>query len=143
MTHSEKKFDKERRKFVTLVIAGLVTAGPVSVLIYRALKDTTFGVDYLEEFKKRFPDVCKISEEYLRLHPEEASFEVLCTLLFGFVPKSYESTLTKESVAALAGKMSKDFSEKNTLMISGWMLSRTELRVFALRAVIDKGCTGS
>ncbi len=81
-------------------------------------------------------DVATIGQAYLAGQPEEAHRDTLTRLLARdlslFAYGVSDDELRQRSRARIAS----DFSDANTLAVQGWILSRTELRLCALAALL-------
>jgi hypothetical protein len=73
-----------------------------------------------------------LGKHYLALFPEEANYEWLTTQTLRRLPANTESQALKK---ALKRQSQKDFYDGNTVMVEGWVLSRTEVRLCALLAL--------
>jgi hypothetical protein len=73
-----------------------------------------------------------LGKHYLTLYPEEANYEWLTTQTLHRLPANTEPHAIKK---ALKIQRQKDFYDGNTVMVEGWVLSRTEVRLCALLAL--------
>jgi hypothetical protein len=74
-----------------------------------------------------------LGQHYLKLHPEEDSAKRIAHALFGDESASVCSLFdcAKQRQLVLR-RHAKDFRDSNVVVIDGWVLTRTEARVFAL-----------
>ena len=120
----------DRRQFVVLVSAlGLALgAGGVAtgVLVF------TGGNPLLPGFRLD-PDALRhVAERYFADHPAEKSADFLKTELLAAVAASGAG---KSLVDAIAMAVRRDFATGNTVMLDGWILSRSEVRLWVLQAL--------
>jgi hypothetical protein len=80
---------------------------------------------------------------YLRQAPEEADAGRLVTRLF---PGASSAALERWSDgalrSALAQRLAEDFAHSRTVILQGWVLSRSEARLFAAAALAQGGAAG-
>jgi hypothetical protein len=84
--------------------------------------------------------IAAIGREYLRSHDSEASAEALARSL-GLSSASLEGSEIEALRTRLADQVRDDFRVDHTVNVSGWILSRTEVRLAALIAVWRPGRT--
>jgi hypothetical protein len=79
---------------------------------------------------------CAVGREYLRLLPaREANAEQLLHLLHGADGAQFTATNSAELRVLVREAQRSDFAEGRTVMVDGWILSRTEARLCALAAL--------
>jgi len=72
-----------------------------------------------------------VSEEYLQGHPDERNLKVLERELLKSLSKVGAS---KDPKRAIKEAVSRDFNLGDTVSLDGWVLSRTEVRLWILCA---------
>lgn len=120
----------DRRQFVVLVSAlGLALgAGGIAsgVLVFSG------GNPLLPGFRLD-PDALRyIAEKYFASQPKEKSAEFLERELLAAVAASGAGTSLVEAIAAAVRR---DFATGNTVVLDGWVLSRSEVRRWVLQAL--------
>jgi hypothetical protein len=77
-----------------------------------------------------------LGQSYLRLHPEENSAKRITYLLSGdrFV-SARELIDCAELRQSIWHQRDEDFRKGNVVLVDGWVLTRTEARMFALTAI--------
>jgi len=82
-------------------------------------------------------NILEIGDKYLQDFPEEKNESVLETLLMEkeSVPDSKDARLIH---SYFDSKSRKDFENGNTVIVSGWILARTEARQCALFRLMEK-----
>lgn len=73
----------------------------------------------------------RLGRIYLARHPDEASTAVLLRRLLG--PRRLRSTA--DAPSRIADGIGSDYAAARTVIVDGWILSRTEARLFALVAL--------
>ena len=73
-----------------------------------------------------------VGYEYLKVAPQEASKEVLVRLLSQDMPRAWWLEGNHSLRDHLALQTIRDFERHQTVVVSGWILSRTEARLCAL-----------
>jgi hypothetical protein len=77
-----------------------------------------------------------LGERYLELRPEERSTDRLYRALFGFDLDSCSSRVDGgELLRRIRNRRAADFRHGKLVVLDGWLLARTEARVFALAAI--------
>ncbi|MBK9022298.1 MAG: hypothetical protein IPL72_20985 [Sulfuritalea sp.] len=120
----------DRRKFLVLISALGVTLGAggvaTGVLVFSG------GNPLLQGFRLD-PDALRhIAEKYFASHPAEKSADFLERELLAAVAASGAG---KSLVDAIAAAVRRDFTAGNTVVLDGWILSRTELRLWVLQTL--------
>ena len=123
----------KRRDFLVRLLAGLATS---AILVYSGL--TLFGgssdkvKSALLRLVARHPESTRlIGERYLRLFPDENEERVLIRGILGTEEIDNSSALK----AWLGKRRSEDFERGDTVIVDGWILSRSEARLYALFAL--------
>lgn len=132
-----------RRRF--LVLASSV--GAAALLGPRALG--ALEASFTERLEERLSGLFRETEsvrfvglEYLRAAPEENSVDALIGSLAAGVEggrRTLETTSGDGMRALLARRMRDDFGAGETVELRGWILSRTEVRLAAIAALIGGG----
>jgi hypothetical protein len=81
------------------------------------------------------PGAHDVGLEYLTRNPDEATEDELATRLSGVVPIFGALHGENESAAAFHDAVRRDFVDGHVERFGGWMLARTELRLYALAAI--------
>lgn len=77
-----------------------------------------------------------LGEHYLEIHPEECSANHISYVLFGDESVSlYSLNDCPDLRQHILRQRDRDFRQGNVVIIAGWVLTRTEARVFALSAI--------
>jgi len=84
----------------------------------------------------RSEDVTTIGQAYLERQPEEAHRDTLTRLLARDLSLFPYGVSDDELRQRSRAKIASDFADANTLTVQGWILSRTELRLCALAALL-------
>jgi hypothetical protein len=72
-----------------------------------------------------------IGRAYLASHPEEAGLDAVLRHLEGLTDASGDVR------GAIAARLRRDFEERDTVRLDGWVLARTEARLCALCALLN------
>jgi hypothetical protein len=80
--------------------------------------------------------VRSLGQAYLSLHAHERGAAALSKLLGSALmfPTAREHTADQGLDTLLSAKLRRDFEQRDTVILNGWILSRTEARLCALRA---------
>ncbi len=109
----------KRRTLLWLGVSALI-APVIPGLLHRtaasATKDELLG------------EIIWVGVAYLKKVPEEATRETLLALL----PKLEGSKPLASRIRELEDRVAQDFAENRTVLLEGWLLSRTEARAAAL-----------
>jgi hypothetical protein len=73
-----------------------------------------------------------IAEAYMRSHPDERDVNVLKDALYESLAADGE---LDDPRRAVRDAVSRDFDQGDTVSLDGWLLSRTEVRLWALCAI--------
>jgi hypothetical protein len=77
-----------------------------------------------------------LGEHYLKLHPEERSARRISGALFGNECANICSLNNRSDLQQhVLQQHNQDFQDGDVVVIAGWVLTRTEARVFALSAI--------
>lgn len=77
-----------------------------------------------------------LGKYYLEQQPEERSANRLALALFGSNSMRLQSLFEQAGLQQAVGRQhDQDFRDGNVLVVDGWVLTRTEARVFALVAI--------
>ncbi len=123
----------KRRDFLLGFFAGLATS---AVLVFASLPFFGGFTDKVKRTLLRFgtrrPESARlIGERYLQLFPDEAQEQVLIRGILG----TDEINSFSAFRAWLDKRRSADFERGDTVIIDGWVLSRSEARLYALFAL--------
>lgn len=122
----------ERRNFVLLASAGIVAVSipAVNYFFYSVPDyDTKLSVPQLLSLIWDDETIRATGAKYLEKFPEENSERALAKALFAnSANQSYEKLEEKTKV---------DFAEGNTVVIEGWLLSKTEAQQCALTHLLN------
>lgn len=130
-----------RRGFLSGCL-GLATYLPLHGLA--AVKPANAAEALLAQCLARVPSprsAAMLGKEYLRCHPREANVALLLDLLAGEMghcttPSPGGSRACTPSTDEVLGALHlSDFEHGRTVELWGWVLSRTEARLYALRAL--------
>ncbi|MBS1553360.1 MAG: hypothetical protein JSU09_00420 [Bacteroidetes bacterium] len=123
----------KRRNFVLLASAGATVAAipAIHFLFYRTPDyDKALAVPELLSLIWDQKNIADIGERYCSKFPNEMSERFLARILFSDVKNRDKTTLQEIT--------KNDFQSNNTVIIDGWMLSRTEARQCALVYLLNK-----
>jgi hypothetical protein len=79
-----------------------------------------------------YESAVNLGQRYLTLFPKEANYDWLIRTTLPDEYNQHDSQILKQT---LKMQRQKDFYEGNTVMLDGWILSRTEARLCALLAL--------
>lgn len=79
-----------------------------------------------------YESAVNLGQYYLTLFPEEANYDWLTRTILPDWSTQRDSQILKQTLKI---QRQKDFYEGNTVMLDGWILSRTEARLCALLAL--------
>jgi hypothetical protein len=122
--------DLGRREFIVALVAllmGIPRESPAAGPDKKGVRAFLFGPENLD----RAPMLALVTP-YLARNPGEGSIEALLTLLFGGVPTGDLGRHKERLMAALT----EDFAAKRTVVLDGWILSITEVRLWCLYALL-------
>jgi len=122
----------KRRKFIFLTAAGFaVISIPACNYVTGDHIDNTLADPKSLSHIWNEKNILNIGDKYRSLFPDENEENSLTKLLQGAFSEE------KEVIADLKQRIKKDFQTQNTIMIDGWILSRTETRQCALYSIIN------
>jgi hypothetical protein len=128
---------KTPRRNVLLAVAGwaLLPVTAVARLPIAADPDARV-LARLSRFFAAPDSAAALGAAYLRRAPEEAEAASLVARLFpGVASAALERWPDGALRAALAGRLAEDFAQSRTVVLQGWVLSRSEARLFAAAAL--------
>lgn len=133
------KIKKDRRRFLT------ATAGVLSALmlpaIYMRRSQTTAPENVSEKLVRTLNDqeaAAIIGRDYLKLYPEEAKVDLLVKkILPSDLRENWRITETEHLSEEIDNQIKTDFDRGEVVPLEGWILARTELRLFALAALLS------
>lgn len=124
-----------RRKLMGLatglagLLVGLRPMAPAADPVLRRAEDIVAGLD-------RVADAARIGGRFLAQAPEEASIAHLVGVL---EPLPRERAALRDTLRA---RMRADFAAGRMDNVEGWMLARTEVRLYALCAMVHRPLVG-
>lgn len=96
------------------------------------LRASSLHSSLLPDFQMEMDALRYIAEAYLRIHPAERDRHVLKELLSGSLVADAEPGDPRRAVRDAVGR---DFDRGDTVFLDGWLLSRTEVRLWTLCAI--------
>lgn len=75
--------------------------------------------------------IVRVGRRYVATVPEESELDLLLSLL----PELKEGEELAEHLSSLKDRVAEDFADGKTLLLDGWLLSRTEARAAAVVAL--------
>ena len=136
----------ERRRFLQL------SAGLVALLAIPSVPHLTGGQEVLDPFAAQWqrlfsrPDSASaIGQVYLQANPQEADaawlVEQITQDMAGRVV-DFAGVRGDDLKTLLQERIRQDFAEENTVKLNGWMLARTEARLYALATLMRPARAG-
>jgi hypothetical protein len=122
-----------RRAFMWLCAAVAATAAPPPARAFACLAEVWRPPGRAAALTALVPNpasAAAVGREYLRVAPDEADIARLCELLWP-APGVPQGALSR----ALAQRQRKDFADGRVVRLHGWILARTEARLWALAAL--------
>ena len=117
---------------------GLSAAAVAAVgLVYRLSSDRRRSTDIFDELAE-VSGLCTVGRTYLQRFPEEADESTLIALLLAGGSKGLD--LRGGSTTEVRQRIRQDFVEDDVVTVDGWILSRTEARLYAGAALRDGIC---
>lgn len=134
--------DPARRRFIAaslLSVLGLLPAARAAGLAEQA-PDAQNGEDWLLRMAGEPQATRALGRAYLAAHPDEQNGARLRTALLDALAATLgdrqPATLTPgEALAALRRLVRRDYLEAQVVLVDGWLLSRSEARLYALMAI--------
>jgi hypothetical protein len=128
---SEPGLTRRRLLIAAVTLAAAVAAGPgvVAPLIERLAAGNP--ADLLRALITHGEGATYLGRRYLQAHPSEARSDVLVRRLVG----TNSPTSEREASRAVAVRIRSDYAAGRTVKVDGWVLSRTEARLYALVAM--------
>jgi hypothetical protein len=123
----------KRRNFVLLVSVGIAAAAiPAAKYFFYAIPDYDKKLSYPHLLSQIMDEktIMGMGAKYREQFPEESSERVLARTLFGD-----SDNLSQDKLEAMVRA---DFSEGRTVVIEGWVLSKTEARQCALHYLLNR-----
>jgi hypothetical protein len=133
---------KTARRSVLLAAAGwaLLPAAALARLPRAAATTDARLLARLTTFFAAPDSAAALGAAYLRQAPEEAEAASLIARLFpGVAAATLEHWPDGALRATLARRLAEDFAQSRTVMLQGWILSRSEARLFAAAALAQGG----
>jgi hypothetical protein len=122
--------DLTRRRLL-IAAAGLAAAAAVGPSCLLTLVERLSGAEAASLLRGLITDregAARLGRSYLAAHPTEARSGVLVRDLVGAIEPTSVSGASREVADRIRG----DFAAGNTVVVEGWVLSRTEARLYAL-----------
>lgn len=116
-----------RRSFLTLAPA-IAVAGALPACLYQKFETN--------EPESGDDELAQIVEEYLKHFPQERDVRFLCESLGLELDTTADKAFLTEPMILV--RIQQDFAEGHTVSVSGWILSKTEVRVLALSSLLDR-----
>jgi hypothetical protein len=132
--------DRARRRFLLSSLAGLlVGAGPWGNCPASETRDPrSEPPEWLELIGDR-DAVLRFGDAYLRSYPEESQLSALVSEIEEPIPGDGESDKSAVSQAVSVGMLERrvrdDYRRGEVVSVSGWLLSRTEARLYGAAAL--------
>ena len=119
----------KRRYFVGLLVGGAAALSGSWLLIFRDGDERQTIVIRLSEIFPDLDPVCLLGDQVLGALPRESTEHLLDELLSG---PEWSSVSEQNAASILRSQIQRDFSEKNTVVVDDWTLSKTEALFYAL-----------
>jgi hypothetical protein len=125
-------FDAGRRRLL-IAAAGITISAAIGPRVLGLILERLVAADIapvLRELVIHRESAIQLGRAYLRAHPHEAGATELTSLILGGrgVPSGDEA-------ASVSASMHADFKAGRVVTVDGWIVSRTEARLYALCAV--------
>ncbi|MCG6861020.1 MAG: hypothetical protein LJE70_07055 [Chromatiaceae bacterium] len=132
--------DRARRRFLISSLAGLLVGiGPCGRCIGSEKQDTPHELPWWFKLTGDRDAVLRFGDAYLRSHPEESQLSALVAEIEKPVPSDGElqeaATSEARSVGMLERRVRDDYRRGELVSVNGWLLSRTEARLYAAVAL--------
>ena len=125
-----------RRMFLRTALAASVTASGAGFLWSHYTTARERHVLRLGAMVSTSPDAQVLGRAYFAIQPEEASEDTLMRLLSADLDVSVFGMDDRELRLVSRAQMRRDFEEGRTLLVRGWVFSRTELRLCGLAVLL-------
>ena len=125
-----------RRGFLRGVVAVAAAASGVGLFRWRYARARERHVLRLGAWVSASQDARALGRAYFTIQPEEANEEALVRLLSADLDVSALGMDDAELRRVSREQMRRDFEEGKTVLVRGWVLSRTELRLCGLAALL-------
>ena len=127
-----------RRNFL-LISAGFLYESFNNIFLHNPLekysyKNGKFEPKFYKIMLKEFSNLSLIGEKYRKKYPDESSKDKMLQILQGNSSHVNNSNFIK----VLRQKIDKDLENCQTVIIDGWLISKTEARISALIYLIYK-----
>lgn len=120
----------ERRQFSLILLVGCSLLGLTRFAW--SSNPTTRSISIVANLFTHHDSAIHLGQHYLTLFPQEANYDWLVNQT---LPHEYAHIQSQSLKQTLRMQRGKDFYEGNTVIIDGWVLSRTEARLCALLAL--------
>ena len=125
-----------RRRFLRTALAVAGTVLGSGVLWWRYTSARERYVLRMGAWVSTSQDAQDLGRAYFAIQPEEASEDTLIRLLSADLDGSVFGMNDGELRLVSRARMRRDFEEGNTVLVRGWVFSRTELRLCGLAALL-------
>ena len=129
-----------RRFILRMIAAG---AGTIGLMGFRpalsVTQDSAAKARKLTSIINDYDSARDLGIEYLRIIPDEANINTLVNLLSSthhLIPLDIEMTKPIDLRNAISRQLQFDFKSNEVINLHGWILSRTEVRLCALSALM-------
>jgi len=121
-----------------LTYGGLIIALPTSALARSAGNLSPSLATLLGQFFSNKESARVVGQRYLGFTPNEANLERLMAMIFHSKENyaRFANADAEQLRAMLSDQQRADFAHGRTIMIDGWILSETEVRLCALAAML-------
>lgn len=127
-----------RRSFLWTLVATAATASGAGFLWWQFTNARERHVLRLGAWVSTSQDVRDLGRAYFAIQPEEASKNTLIQLLAADLDLSPLEINDRELRLVSRARMRRDFEQGNTVLVRGWVFSRTELRLCGLAALLTE-----
>lgn len=125
-----------RRRFLRIALVGAGTTLGSGVLWWRYTSARERHVLRMGAWVSTSQDAQDLGRAYFAIQPEEESEDTLIRLLSADLDVSVFGMNDGELRLVSRARMRRDFEEGNTVLVRGWVFSRTELRLCGLAALL-------
>ena len=125
------------RRQVLFYLGGIAITGFVSEIATDCTTSQRVidAVNMLFERPGTRESAARIGREYLRIYPSQKSVSALSRSLDSLAPPRLTDTNRSGLTKIYADLIAEDFASVNLVNVDGWVLSKTEARVFGLLAL--------